>query len=115
MREIAETRAAGRDAEFDALIERITSSGGEIIEDETVPLYTEVGMDEFEVGEERIVEFNLNGMDIKLFRKKETHSLQGSGHQKHLEELDIPRVTINMKRKPETATEWQTVDLEDMF
>lgn len=116
MREISETRAATRDAQFEAFVQRILDAGGAISEDQTVPLYTEVGMQELEVGEERIVQFSLpNGLDFKAIRKKETHLLQGSGHQKSLQPLDIPRVTIILYRKPQSSQDWQVVDLEEMF
>ena len=115
MPEIPETASAARDEAFESIVERISSSGGEIIKDETSPLYTEIGMQELEIGAQRVVEFNLNKMDIQLIRNVETHILAGSGHQKHAEKLDIPRIKITMKRKSELATDWQIVDLEDMF
>lgn len=113
MPEIPETKAAARDEAFEAIIERIKSSGGEIIKDETSPLYTEIGAQELEIGTQRIVEFNLDKMDIQLTRNVETHALSGSGHQKHAEKLEMPRVKISMKQKPDTSDTWQVVDLED--
>jgi hypothetical protein len=115
MKEISATMGAGKDEEFEAIIEKVKSVGGEIIKDETAPLYTEVGSQEMEVGYRRVVEFNLSRMDIQLTRNVETHILQGGGHLKHLEELECPRSRIIMKRKPETSNDWQIVDLEDMF
>ena len=115
MPEIAETKAAGKEEAFNEIIEKVKTAGGEIVKDETSPLYTEVGSQEFEVGEQRIVEFNLNRLDFKLTRNSETHVISGSGHQKHVEELPMPRINISMKRKPDTSNEWQIVDLEDMF
>lgn len=113
--EIDETRAAGRDAAFDAIIEKVVAAGGEVIEDETHPLYTDIGMDQFEIGTERTVEFTLNKTDFQLIRKVETSVLQGSGHQKHLEELDVPRSRNMLKKRSLDTGEWMTVDLEDMF
>ena len=115
MREIAETKAAAKEEAFSAIIEKVKMTGGEIISDETAPLFIEVGSQEFEVGEQRIVEFNLNRLDIRLTRNSETHVLSGSGHQKHIEELKMPKINISMKRKQDTSNEWQVVDLEDMF
>jgi hypothetical protein len=115
LHEIPETIAAGRDEDFEEIINRIKKSGGEISKDEITPLYTEVGMDEFEVGSVREIEFTLNKNEFKLERKVETHTLQGGGRQKHIEELDTPRIRINLKIKPPFAQDWQTVDLEDMF
>lgn len=115
MHEIAETRQAGKDAAFDTIIERVKEAGAEIIKDETAPLYTEVGLQEFEVGNQRVVEFNLNKFDFQLTRNIETHVLQGAGHQKHIEALDIPRSHVVMKKKADTSNDWQIVDLEDLF
>ncbi|MFH1533512.1 MAG: hypothetical protein ABID64_01115 [Nitrospirota bacterium] len=113
MPEIPETKAAARDEAFEEIIERIESSGGEIVKDELSPLYLDVGAQELEIGTQRIVECNLKGMDIQLTRNVETHSLSGSGHQKSAEKLDMPRVKIIMKQKPDSSDTWQVVDLED--
>jgi len=115
MPEIAETKAAAKDEAFEAIIERVVQAGGEIVEDETHPLYTSVGMQELEIGLQRVVEFNLNKLDIQLTRNVETHILSGSGHQKHADKLEMPREKIPMKRKSELADDWQVVDLEEMF
>jgi hypothetical protein len=115
MKEIDETRGAGRDEAFEAIIARIKSVGGEVTEDETNPLYTEVGTQELEVGYERVVQFSLNRFDFKLSRRVETQSIQGEGHQKRLSELASPRIKFVLKRKPDNTQDWQLVDLEDMF
>lgn len=114
MPEIPETKAAARDEAFEEIIERIESSGGKIIEDEIHPLYMSIGSQELEIGTQRVVEFNLNKLDIQLTRNVETHALSGSGHQKHADKLDMPRVKITMKQRSELATDWQVVDLEDI-
>lgn len=113
MPEIPETKAAARDEAFESIIERIKSSGGEIIKDEISPLYIEVGSQELEIGTQRVVECNLNKIDIQLTRNVETHAMSGSGHQKHADKLDMPRVKIKMKQKSELSEDWQIVDLED--
>lgn len=114
MREIAETKAAGKDAAFEAILDRIEESGGEIQSDESFPLYTEVGTQELEIGYERIVIFSRARMDFELTRTVETHSLQGAGHQKHVEELAASRAKFKLRSKPETSQEWVVVDLDDM-
>ncbi|MBI2634423.1 hypothetical protein HYW82_01985 [Candidatus Peregrinibacteria bacterium] len=118
MREIAETRQAGRDAAFDELIEKIKTAGAEILEDETSPLYIDIGVQQFEVGTQRTIIFHLkqsNRMDFQLIRSVETHILQGAGHQKHIEELESPRIRMTLKRKPDTSNDWQIVDIDDLF
>lgn len=115
MKEIAETKAAARDEAFEAIIERVKSAGGEITKDESTPLYIEVGSQEFEIGTQRVVEFSLNQLDIQLTRKVETAILQGAGHQKHVEDLETPHIKITMKRKPQLSSDWQIVDLDEMF
>jgi len=113
--EIAETRAAGREEAFEAIIQRVKDSDGTIEKDETAPLYTEVGMEEFEVGHRRVVEFTLNRTEFQLVRNLETHALQGAGHQKHIEIIESPKINIILKKRNGYGGEWQVVDLEDMF
>ncbi|MEK7548172.1 MAG: hypothetical protein AAB540_04720 [Patescibacteria group bacterium] len=115
MHEIAETRAAGRDEAFENILTRIKSAGGKIIEDETHPLYTEVGAQEFEIGSQRKVEFNLNNTDFQLIRNVENSILQGAGHQKHLEPTESPRIKMILKKKLEYSEDWQLVDIDEMF
>lgn len=115
MHEIDETRAAGRDDAFENIINRLKAAGADMTQDETHPLYTEIGTQELEVGSERVVQFNLNRFDFLLSRRVETHSLQGESHQKHLQPLTTPRIKFILKRKPDNSQNWQIVDLEDMF
>ncbi len=113
MPEIPETKAAAKDEAFEAIIDRIEASGGEILSDELSPLYISIGSQELEIGTQRVVECNLNKLDIQLTRNVETHALSGSGHQKSADKLDMPRVKITMKQKSELSETWQVVDLED--
>ncbi|MBI5754203.1 hypothetical protein HZA40_03620 [Candidatus Peregrinibacteria bacterium] len=115
MKEIDETRAAGRDEAFENIINRVKAAGAEIVLDEISPLYTEIGNQEFEIGSERIVQFNLARLDFKLSRRVENQSIQGEGHQKHLTALTTPRIKLTLRRKPDNTQDWQVVDLEDMF
>lgn len=115
MKEIDETRGAGRDEAFEAIIERIKSVGGEVTEDDTSPLYAEIGTQELEVGYERVVQFSLNRFDFKLSRRVETQSIQGEGHTKRLSVLATPHIKFILKRKPDNSQDWQLVDLENMF
>lgn len=115
MHEIAETRAAGRDEAFENILNRIKSAGGKIIEDETHPMYTEVGNQEFEIGSQRKVEFNLNNTDFQLIRNVEHSILQGAGHQKHLEPLETPRIKLTLKKKVGFSDDWQVVDIDEML
>lgn len=115
MREIDDTRGFAREEAFDAILARIKSSGGTVARDETYPLYTDIGTDQFEIGIERTVEFTLNKIDFQLTRRTENYLLQGAGKQKHVEELTPPRIKIVLKRRSTQNNEWQVVDLEDMF
>ena len=114
MHEIDETRAAGRDDAFEEILDKIETNGGEITEDDEHPLFTDIGSQEFEMGVERIVKFNIAGKEFEIIRKVETHSLQGSGHQKHLEEMKMPRINISLRKKADYADDWTTVDLDEM-
>ena len=115
MHEIDDTRAATAKHQFDDVVEKVKKAGGKIIKDEEYPLYIDIGMDQDEIGMERTVEFNLNGMEFRLISKIETHRLQGIGRQKSLEELHPERVTLGLKKRPELEDDWISVDLEDMF
>lgn len=116
MKEIDETRSQARDEAFENIIEHIKSRGGEVTEDNTHPLYMDIGADQFEVGTERKVEFTLkNKMDFQLIRKKETSRIQGEGKQKHLEDMMPPRVTMVLKKRSLGSGDWQLVDMEDIF
>lgn len=115
MHEINETRAAGRAQAFDDILEKIKTAGGEIIRDEEVPLYVDIGSQELEIGTERVVEFNLNRTDFQLIRQTKDARITGQGHQKSMETLDVPHIDIRMKKKAETETDWRVVDLDELF
>jgi hypothetical protein len=110
--EIDETKSSTRDYLFEELIKRVEKAG-EIKKDVTSPLFAEIGTQEGEVGEERVVEFNLNRFDYEVTRKTERQRISGEGRVKHLEPMSTPRISVVMKRKPETSNEWQVIDLED--
>jgi hypothetical protein len=113
--EIDDTKSAGRDDAFEAIITRVVDADGEISSDETHPLFIDIGADEFEVGTERIVQFELNRMEFLLTRKVETHRLSGDGRNKHVEENRPSKINISLKTKTPYANDWQVVDLDDMF
>jgi hypothetical protein len=112
MREIDSTRSSGVDDQIESILKKVQAAGGEIISDEVTPLYTEIGVEEFEIGENRIIEFGVNGKDFRLTQKKEFASIQGHGRTKHLEELDSPRSSLSLKLKLDYKNEWQNIDLE---
>ena len=112
MREIDSTRSAGVDDSFQAILDRVKSSGGEIVSDEVTPLYTEIGVEEYETGEKQVVEFSINGKDFRLTRRKEFAVIQGGSRQKHLEELESPRVSLSLQIKTPYKDEWTNMDLE---
>ncbi len=114
MKEISDTKASAKDDLFEEILDRIETAG-EITKDEESPLYTEIGTEEFEVGRERVVEFTVNKTEFKLIRKVETHRLSGAGRQKHLEKMDTPRIDLGLKKRIGYSTDWQIVDMEDMF
>lgn len=116
MREIDETRGSLRDDAFDAIVERIREAGT-ITSDETVPLYQDIGMDQFEVGTQRELQFTVRDLEFKLKRKVETQQLQGEGRMKHVEDMDTPKIIIVLQQKQPYSEDWKTLDLdvEDMF
>jgi lysylphosphatidylglycerol synthetase-like protein (DUF2156 family) len=115
IREIDDTVASAAEDRFEEILEKVTAKGAEIERDEESPLYVDVGNEEFEIGEERVVEFNMKGMDFQITRKVRKARIVGEGHHKSLEELSRPGIDIKLKRKPEISDQWVVVDMEDMF
>lgn len=112
--EIDDTRGSAADDRFEMILRRVEKAGADITLDEESPLYTDIGMQQFEIGYERIVEFNLYNFDFRITRDVKTVRLSGTGKQKHLEDLPVPSVQIHLKRKPDTSQQWLEVDLEDL-
>jgi len=115
LREIDDTVISAADDRFEEILEKVKAAGAEIMRDEESPLYTDIGMEEAEIGMERIVEFNLNGMDFLVKRQVKTARISGEGHHKRLEDMDRPAIDIKLKRKPETSDQWVAVDIDEMF
>ena len=115
MREVDATAGAAADDRFEEIINRVKAAGAEISKDITGPLYVDLDRDEIEIGEQRIVEFNLNKMDFQITRNVKNVRISADGHNKNLEDLDRPIIEIKLKRKPELEDEWVVMDLEDMF
>ena len=115
LHEIDETRAAGREEAFEEILKKIKERGGVIEKDEEFPLYDQIGSQDFEIGLERVVEFNINKIDFHLTRMVEDKRISGSGHQKHLEDMSSPRIKISMKKKSQYEDTWQSVDLDEIF
>lgn len=114
MHEIDATRASVRDDEFQAIVDKIKAVAEEFDEEEG-PLYIDLGEEEYEVGSQRLIHFNLNKLDFELTRKVETHRLSGDGRHKHLEENPTPKITIKLRRKSQYDNDWQVVDMDDLF
>jgi len=112
MREIDSTRANSYEDTFNLIFEKVEKMGGEIVSDQVSPFYLEVGNMEEEVGEMRVVDFSVNKKDFKLTMRKEMYVMSGSSRQKHLEELEVPRISVTLKIKAPYKDEWQNVDLE---
>ena len=115
LHETDSTRAASRAHQFEEILEKVEAAGGEIILDEDTPLYTDIGLDEHEIGTIRKVEFNLNGFDFQLIRKVETGRIVGEGRNKNVEPMDPPRVSVSMKKKKDSEDTWQVVDTDSMM
>lgn len=115
MREIDDTAGSASEDRFEEIISRVKAANAEITKDVSAPLYIDLGREEVEVGEQRVVEFNLNRMDFQITRNAKTVRIVGEGHNKGFEKLSKPMVDIKLKRKPDTSDQWVIVDLEDMF
>lgn len=115
LHETDDTRQSGAEEAFEEILRKVKAAGGEISLDETCPLYTDIGMKEAEVGQERIVEFSLGRIDFKMIRKIETHRITGASHNKGLEPMTPPRVNTILKKKESSSSDWEIVDLQEMF
>ncbi|MBU1445884.1 hypothetical protein KKD70_01320 [Patescibacteria group bacterium] len=115
MREIDSTSGSAAEDRFEEIIERVKASGAEIARDENGPLYVDLGQEETEIGEQRVVEFNVNRIDFQITRNVKKFRIMGEGIHKSLEPLSRPIVEIKLKRKPDTSDQWVIMDLEDMF
>lgn len=115
IREIDDTAGSAADDRFEEIISRIKAANAEITKDESGPLYMDLGREEVEIGEQRIVEFNLNRMDFQIIRNAKTVRIVGEGNKKSFEPLSRPIVNIKLNRKPDTSDQWVVMDLEDMF
>jgi len=115
LHETDDTRAKSQEADFEEILEKVKRNGGTITRDEKAPLYTEIGEQELEIGYQRIVEFSLPGFDFQLIRKAENQRLTGEGRMKRLEPMDRQRITNILRRKKDTSSDWQVMDLDGMF
>lgn len=115
IREMDHTAGSAADDRFEEIIKRVKAAGAEIIKDDLSPLYVDLGREEVEIGEQRIVEFNLNRFDFQITRTAKTVRIVGDGHHRNFEQLDRPIIEIKLKRKPDTSDQWVIMDLEDMF
>jgi len=115
LREIDDTAGSAADDRFEEILQKVISAGAEILRDDESPLYAAIGLDEYEIGMERIVEFNLNGTDFQITRHEKDVKIMGEGHHKRLEDLPRPSVIIKLKNKPDTSDQWLVVDMEGMF
>jgi hypothetical protein len=115
MHETDDTRRSGAEEAFEEILRKVKANGGKITEDETVPMYVDIGPNEAEIGQERIVEFTLGDFDFQMIRKIETQRITGAGRQKSLEPMTPSRVSTILKKKESYSDDWQIVDLEGLF
>lgn len=113
MREIDETAGSAAEDRFEEIVNKVEAAGAEMIKDEESPLYVSIGADDFEIGDERVVEFHLKGTDFQITRRSKTMRIVGEGHRKSVEELPRPMVDIKLKSKPDTSDQWVFVDMDD--
>ena len=113
--EIDDTRQSASDDRFEEILEKVKAAGADIKRDALEPLYDSGSDDAYEIGEKRIVEFNLAGMDFLITREVADGKVMGHGHQRSIVDLAIPQIEIRLKRKPEDSDRWTIVDLEDFM
>lgn len=115
LKEIDDTAMSAANDRFEEILGKVKSAGARIIKDEETPLYADMGIEEVDIGVQRVVEFNLNTMDFQITRQVKEARIGGTGHQKRREDLERPSIEIKLKKKPEIEDQWVAVDIEDMF
>lgn len=114
-RELDDTAASAANDRLEEILRRIKAAGGEITKDEETPLYMDFNNEVVDVGEQRIVEFNLNRMDYQITRNIKNVRVGGSGPRKHLETISRPMIETKLKQKPDNSDQWTGVDFDEMF
>lgn len=114
-REMDGTQASAAHDRLEEILRRVRMAGAEISKDEKTPLHIEFNTDIVEVGDRRVVEFNLNHTDFQIIRDIKRMRVAGMGHHKHLEEVASPIIETKLKRKPENSDQWIGVDIDEMF
>jgi len=115
LREIDSTAGSAAEDRFEEILKKVKAAGAEFTKDDSFPLYVDLGREEVEIGEQRVVEFNLNRMDFEITRSVKNVRIVGDGHNKSFEELSRPIIELKLKRKPDTSEQWVIMDLDDMF
>lgn len=114
-KELDDTAASAADDRLEEILKSILAAGGEIRKDEITPLYMDFNQEVVEIGEQRIIEFNLNKTDFQIVRNVKNMRVAGASHRKHLETIDRPMIETKLKRRTENSDQWIGVDLEDLF
>ncbi len=115
MREIDDTRQAVADDRFEEILNKVKAAGAEIVNDETSPIYSGPDEDDVEIGEQRVVEFNLSKFDFRITREVRYGKVEFDGRRREIVELPTPRIDLKLKRKPEISDQWVIVDLENFM
>ena len=113
--EIGDTKQSAADDRFEEFLEKVKAAGAEIVRDETDTLYSGDDDDALGIGEQRIVEFNLNGLDFLITREVKDGEVESHGNNKSVVDLEVPRIDIKLQRKPEDSDQWVFVDLDDFM
>ena len=114
-REIDLTSESAADDRFNQLLERIVLSGGKVLKDDQTPLYYDTGRDEIEIGDRRIVEFEMKGIEFQIIREIKRHRILGGAHKRQSEELARPIIEMKLKRRNKDSEQWIFIDIEDLF
>lgn len=115
IRELDATSASAADERLDEILKKVRAAGGEITKDEVTPLHIDFNREVVEIGEQRVVEFNLNKSDFQIVRNIKNVRVGGVSHRKHLEHINRPIIETKLKRKSESSDQWIGVDLKNLF
>jgi len=113
--EIDSTKQAAADDRFEEILAKIQAAGAEITSDEYETIYSGDDENAHDLGERRIVEFSLASFDFMIMRDVKDGKLVRHGATTSVEDLDVPRIDMKLKRRPKNTDDWEVVDLDSFL
>ncbi len=113
--ELDDTATSAANDRLEEILRRVKAAGAEINVDDKTPLFIDFNMEEVQIGDRRVVEFNLNKTDFQITQDIKHMRVAGQGNHRHFEKSPRPMIELKLRKKPESSDQWLSVDIEDMF